>query len=130
MSQTISPGFGGRELVVAQAEPRRRAGRQVLHDDVGLLHDQALEDPGRLGMLHVEREAFLGAVGPDEVRRQAAHALVVAAGEVARAGALDLDDAGAEVGQLAGGEGRRDRVLQRDDGDAFEWLHGLSLSVA
>ena len=80
---------------------------------------QALEHLGGLGVLHVEREAFLGAVGPDEVRRQAAHALVVAAREVADAGALDLDDAGAEVGELARRERRGDRVLERDDGECL-----------
>ena len=112
-------GFVAGELVVAQAQARCRAGREVLHHDVGLLHHQALEHLGGLGVLHVEREAFLGAVGPDEVRRQAAHAFVVAAGEVAGAGAFDLDDAGAEVGELAGGEGRGDRVLQRDDGECL-----------
>ena len=71
-------------------------------------------------MLEVERQAFLRAVGPDEVRGQAAHALVVAAREVADAGALDLDHARAEVGELARAERRRDRVLERDDGDAIE----------
>ena len=80
------------------------------------------------GMLHVEREAFLGAVGPDEVRREAAHALVVAAREIAHAGPLDLDDARAEVGELARRERRGDRVLERDDGDAFERSHRVFLT--
>ena len=77
-------------------------------------------------MLDVERQAFLGAVGPDEVRGEAAHARVVAAGEVADAGTLDLDDAGAEVGELARRERRGDRVLERDDGESLERLHGRS----
>ena len=55
--------------------------------------------------------------------REPAHALVVAAREVAHAGTLDLDDARAEVGELARGERRGDRVLERDDGDAFERFH-------
>ena len=74
-------------------------------------------------MLDVERQALLRAVGPDEVRGQAAHALVVAAREVADAGTLDLDDAGAEVGELAGGERRGDGVLAGDDGDSVQGLH-------
>ena len=51
------------------------------------------------------------------------HASVVGAREIAHARALDLDHARAQVGQLAGAERRRDRVLQRDDGDAFERSH-------
>jgi hypothetical protein len=71
-------------------------------------------------MLDVEREAFLRAVGPYEVRRQAAHARVVGAREIAAAGPLDLDDACAEIGELAGAERCGDRVLERHHGDAVE----------
>ena len=46
--------------------------------------------------------------------------LVVAAREIADVGALDLDDACTEVGQLTRGEWRRDRLLQRDDGEAIQ----------
>ena len=48
------------------------------------------------------------------------HGLVVVAGEVAAAGALDLDHPGAEVGQLAGGERGRHRLLQCDDREAVQ----------
>src|SRR5690349_23727533 len=48
--------------------------------------------------------SLLAAVGPDEVRGHAAHALVVAAREVADARPFDLHDARAEVGQLSGRE--------------------------
>src|SRR5690606_39447065 len=77
-----------------------------------------------VGVLEVERKAFLGAVGPDKVRRQAAHAFVVAAGEVAGPGAFDLDDARAHVGQLARAEGGRDGVLQAYDRNAVEGTDG------
>ena len=103
-----------------EAQARGRAGREVLHQHVGLL-EQAIQDLRRARVLQIEREAFLGAVGPHEVRSQAAHALVVAAREVAHAGTLDLDDARAEVGELARAERRRDGVLERDDCDAFQW---------
>ena len=46
------------------------------------------------------------------------HRPVVVPGEVARARPLDLDDPGAEVGELPGGERRRHRLLQRDHHDA------------
>src|SRR6478672_4436610 len=74
-------------------------------------------------MLHVEGEALLAAIGPHEVRRQATHALVVAACEVPDAGAFDLDDACAEIGELSRGERRGDRVLERDNGDAGKRSH-------
>lgn len=45
---------------------------------------------------------------------------VVGAREVAAVGALDLDHPGAEVGELAGGEGGRDGLFDGDDGDAGE----------
>jgi hypothetical protein len=48
------------------------------------------------------------------------HRLVVAAGEVTRAGPLDLDDPGAQVGELPGGEWGRDGLLQRDDQQPLE----------
>ena len=105
-----------------EAEARGRAGHQVLHQHVGP-GDELAQHLGRPRMLEVEREAFLRAVGPDEVRGQAGDALVVAAGEVAAAGPLELDHPGAEVGELAGAEGRGDRVLEREDGDAFERPH-------
>ena len=54
---------------------------------------------GRL-VLEVERQAFLGTVGPDEVRGLAPHARIVGAGEITAAGAFDLDHARTEVGQL------------------------------
>ena len=118
----MSDGFAADSVAYDEAQPRRRAGREVLHDDVGLVDDEALEDRLRFRMLDVEREAFLRAVGPDEVRREAADALVVGAREVADAGSLDLDHARAEVGELARRERRGDRVLERDDGDAGERL--------
>jgi hypothetical protein len=119
MSQTMSFGVLLAQGLVTQAHARGRAGRQVLHQHVGVLQ-QLAEDFKRLRLLEVERQAFLGAVGPDEVRGLALDAGVVGAGEVARAGALDLDHARAEVGELAGAERRGDGVFEGDDGDAVE----------
>jgi len=111
-----------RERCVREAHPRRGAGSEVLHQHVGTF-EQPREDRRGLGVLEVERQAFLAAVGPYEVRREPLDAAVVAAREVAAAGTLDLDHARAEVGELAGAERRRDRVLERDDGDAVERPH-------
>ena len=103
-----------------RAEAIRRAGRQVLHEHVG-----ALEEPRqhrlRGGLLEIERQRFLRAIEPDEVARQSADGLVVAAREVPAVGPLDLDHARAEVGELARRERRGDRLLDRHDGDALQW---------
>src|ERR671928_2167106 len=48
----------------------------------------------------------------------------IAAGEVADTRPLHLDDAGAEIGELACREGCRDRMLQRDDCDSGQRSHG------
>ena len=48
---------------------------------------------------------------------------VVAAGEVADARPLDLDHAGPEVGELAAGVRRGDRLLQRHHREATKGLH-------
>ena len=106
----------------AQPQARGRAGREVLDE-----HVRALDEPGEdlrgFGVLHVEREAFLGAVEPHEIRRLAFDRLVVVAREIADFRALDLDHARAEIGELARSERRGDRLLERNDGDAFEWKH-------
>ena len=116
----MMPGLTRRQRLVATgpAAPPRRAPGSAPRTSA-FSSDQPLQHLGGLRVLDVQRQAFLGAVGPDEVRGQAAHALVVAAREVAHAGALDLDDARAQVGQLARGEGRGDGVFERDDGDAL-----------
>ena len=107
------------QCLVTQAHAGGRARRQVLHQHVGVLQ-QLAEDFKRLRPLEVEGQAFLGAVGPHEVRSLAFDARVVGAGEVTRAGALDLDHAGTEVGELARAERRGDGMFEGDDGDAVE----------
>ncbi len=62
------------------------------------------------------------------MRGQAVDPLVVAAGEIAGTGPLDLDHPCAEVGQLARAERRGDGVLEADHGDAIEWA-GFDLGV-
>src|SRR3990167_6612658 len=65
-------------------------------------------------VLDVEREAFLGAVGPDEMRGQSLDGPVVAACGVPDARALNLDHARTQLGELAGAEGAGDHLLEGD----------------
>lgn len=72
-------------------------------------------DLDALLVLEVERDAALAAVQPGEPGRVAVDNAVVIAGEVALTAPLDFDDIGAEVGEMAGAERRRDRLLEADD---------------
>lgn len=45
---------------------------------------------------------------------------VVGAGEIAFAGALDLDDAGAEIAEVAGAERAGEGLFEGEDGEAGE----------
>jgi hypothetical protein len=106
----------------AKVEPLGRAKSEVLDEDVGALDETTQYLLGVL-LLEVEGEGLLGAVEPDEVAREALDGTVVGSSEVSHLGALDLYYSGAEVGELARGEGRGDRLLQKDDRDAFEREH-------
>jgi len=106
-----------------QAKPRCGARCEVLHDDVRVLDDQALQDCLAFGMLDIERQAFFRAIGPNEMRREAFDALVVCTREIPDTGPLDLDDACSDVGKLARAERRSDRVLERDDRYSIEGTH-------
>ncbi|MPM75445.1 hypothetical protein SDC9_122438 [bioreactor metagenome] len=102
-----------------QPHARRCAGCQVLHQHVGRgqqLHERIV----RQRLLQVERKAFLAAVDPREVRRLAVHALVIATCKIARAGALHLDHARAQIGELACAERRGHRMFERHHGDAVK----------
>ncbi|MNL15081.1 hypothetical protein D3C87_1360520 [compost metagenome] len=109
--------IAGRQRLVIQPEPGRRPRGEVLHQHVRA-RQQPFHHRRGAGRLHVQRQAFLRTVGPDEMRRQAAHARVVGAGEIPRAGPLDLDHARAKVRQLAGAERRGNRLFEGDDGNA------------
>ena len=102
-----------------EPEPCGRSGGEVLDEHVGPLQ-QRVEHARDPRILEIERNALLAPVEPDEIARLAVHRSVVRAGEVARARPLDLDDPRPEVGELPGGERRRDRLLKGDDGDAVE----------
>jgi len=102
----------------AKAEPLGRARSEVLDEDVGVLDEAAQYLLGAI-LLEVEGEGLLGAVEPDEVAGEALDGTVVGSGEVSYLGALDLYHSGAKVGELARGERRGDRLLQRYDRDVF-----------
>lgn len=84
-------------------------------------------EPARV--LQIEGDGLLAPVAPHEMRGQALGRGVVATREVPAVDPLDLDDPGAEIGELPGREGRGDGLFDGDDGDAFEgqglWLHAM-----
>lgn len=105
--------MAGLEPFRVQAEAVGGARGQVLHEDVGA-GEEFLQDLPALGRLEVEADRLLGAVEPDEVTGLAVDSRVVPPGEVAAAGALDLDHPRAQVGQLPGRVRRRHRLLDAD----------------
>jgi hypothetical protein len=105
-----------------ETQPPGRARREVLDEDVGLF-EQACQDLSCALLLEIQGQGLLGVVEPDEVAREPLHRGVVGAGEVPRLRSLHLYDPRAEVGELAGGEGGGDRLLQSDDRYTFERAH-------
>src|SRR6187401_2004080 len=94
-----------------EAEALDCAGSEVLHEHVGALEEPGEDRSGRR-MLDVERDAFLGAIGPHEVRRLSLHRAVVTARRVACARPLDLDHTRTELGELPGGKWTGDDLLE------------------
>src|SRR6185503_21184575 len=109
---------------MTQTKPLRGAWREVLHEHIRPFQ-QAMQYRAGLPVLEIEREALLRPVAPYEMRTQATHAFVVGAREVARAGTLDLDHPGAEIGELARAERRRNGVLERHDPHTVQRPHGV-----
>ena len=70
-------------------------------------------------MFHIKRQTLFRAIQPDEMGGLAIHGFVISPREVAHFRALDFDDAGAEIGELARGERNGDGLFQREDSDAL-----------
>ena len=123
--------------LVAEAEARHHARAKAFDDDVGGL-DQAQEQRAPFGLLEVQAQAALVAVDdlvePARVAAHRAHGARVVAG----AGVFDLDDVGAVIGQMLGGQGAGKEAGEIEDAHALEWraarggvvLHGFSGSTA
>jgi hypothetical protein len=103
----------------AEAEPLGPAGGQVLHEHVRPVDEPAQQRPAGV-VLEVENDGLLAPVQPHEIGRLAVYGLVVATREVAPVRPFDLDYPRAEVGELPGGEGGGDGLLEGDDEDALQ----------
>src|SRR5262249_13709064 len=84
------------------------------------LLEQFFQDGFCLGILYIQRQAFLGSVHPDEMRGLSLYRGVVAARRVAASRALDLDDARAQFGELTRAERPGDDLLEADHGNSLE----------
>src|SRR3954471_11286715 len=122
-------GVDGSERFGAEPEPLGRARGEVLDEHVGPAHQGRNGRPAVLA-LEVERYRLLRPVEPDEVARQPADGLVVAAGEIAGAGTLDLDHSGSEISQLTRRERRGDGLLEGDDEESVEGVHAEFLRLS
>ena len=123
--------------LVAEAEARHHARTKAFDDHVGGF-DQAQEQRAPFGVLEVQAQAALVAVDdlvePARVAAHRAHGARVVAG----AGVFDLDDVGAVIGEVLGGQGAGEEAGEIEDAHALEWraarggvvLHGFSGSTA
>jgi hypothetical protein len=102
-----------------ESEAVESAGSEVLHHDVGACHE-LVGDLDAVRVLEVERDAALAAVQPGEPGRLTVDDAVVVAGKVALTAAFDLDDVGAEVGEMARAKRRRDSLLEADNAQTGE----------
>ena len=84
---------------VADPEPVDDAGTEALDHDVRRPREFE-EQLDAIGLLEVQRHAALVAIDREEHRRDRAFGRAERAGVVARAGVLDLDDVGAEIGEV------------------------------
>jgi hypothetical protein len=102
-----------------EAETLRCARGEVLDEDVGLCQEAVQNLSGGF-LFQVQGKRLFGTVDPDEVAGKTLDDGIIGPGEVSGLRALHLDDPRAHVGELARGERRGDRLLQRDDRDALQ----------
>src|SRR4029077_12490140 len=121
--------MGRPQISGRKADAICRAWRQVLHKHIGA-RDQARHDLPRLGALEIERDRLLRPVEPDEMAGEAANGRVVAAREIARARALALDHARAELSELPGCERHGHGLFDGDYGDSVKWQHAVRRTIA
>jgi hypothetical protein len=116
------PGVVLAEVLVAEVPLLHRADPEVLDDHVGLRGEVAEHLPTRR-RLEVERDRALVPVDAHVVGRLLGVAVsgrVPVAGLVARLGALDLDNVGAEVAELHRAERSHEDARGVEDGHAVE----------
>ena len=110
-------GLFGAQRRRAEAELVDRAGPHVLDHDVGVLEDERFQPLDRDVVAQVEREPALVVIEHVEQRRGAVRERrPPVARVVALAGAFDLDDVGAEIGEDRGCVRAGDAVAELDDG--------------
>jgi len=118
------PGIARAQFGRAEAEPAGGTRCEVLDEDIGL-RQHGLDHGAVIRLLEIDAAGFLAAVEPDEIGGQAFRIVVIAAGEIAFS-ALQLDDARAGIGELAGRGRHGHRLLQRHHQNSFERIHRRS----
>src|SRR3989442_5544468 len=104
---------------IAEVEPLHHPGAEVVHDNVGSFDEVAHHLPSGLAP-EVHLDAPLVAVQAEEHRVVGAcRILDRPAREIPGAGALDLDDIGAEIAKRLGADGAKLYLGEIDDADAL-----------
>ena len=121
------PRVDGLQIGEAEAHARERARAQVVDQHVAFGHQPPEHFLAGVGA-KVQRDALLVAVVSHETRRLALSITLGkrrhGAARIAAAGALDLDDLGAGVGQEQGAIGAGHVLVGTDDTNSTQWtLH-------
>src|SRR5208282_460657 len=116
------------EPLIAEAHALHHAGAKIVHDDIGPAHE-VVNDRLAVLLAQIEGDRSLVAVEAAENRIVEAVRIVGDRGtrKIARAGALDLDDVGAVIGQHLGGARSEHHLGEVDDAHAGQRLRGGSL---
>jgi len=104
----------------AQTEPVNGAWTEVVYEDICTteqFRDNALTERG----LQVDGDTALSPVKPNKIGRVAVDDGVIMPREVTLTWTLKLDHVGPQVGEVAGTERRRNRLLESEDVDSLEW---------
>ena len=102
--------------LIVEAQPLHCARRQVLNKNVCLLQ-QLAQNLLATGRLQIQRNRLLRAVRPREVAAQTPRRRVIMPREITVARPLHLDHPRAQVGQMPRSQRRRNRLLQRNNGN-------------
>src|SRR5262249_16200679 len=122
----VKPG----DLIVAEAKPLHNPGPKILDEHIGT-GDELLHLGQVFRIFQVSREALFVAVDGVKQRAVAVQFKVCdikLSADVAGAGALNLDDPGAEVGQAHRRARPGQELAKIEHEQSFEWFHDFFLT--
>ena len=120
----------GTQPLDPEAESIQRTGDEVLHQHIGT-GDERFERGMALGGLHVQLDALLATVQPQEPTRQTrSHRVVIVTREVPVADTLDFNHPRTGIGEMTRRQRSCNSLFERHHHQAIQWCtHGAALLV-